>query len=78
MKLNPNLELHRMCLSKRRYETLDEIRTKAANIRRSHSHPWSQFRLYAYECPYCHHYHLTKHPRPLDSKLDDRVNIPLD
>jgi hypothetical protein len=73
-KLNPMREEDKMCLCKIRFPTIDAARVKAQNIRRSGGTP---FKLYAYRCPYCDNYHLTKHSRPLNPELKDRVNIEL-
>jgi len=61
---------HKMCLTKRRFATVEDARAAVA-ARKDKSHP----KLYAYECPFCHGLHLTKHARPLDPSLKDRVNI---
>ena len=61
----------KMCRSKRRYGTIEQA-DRSANML-SCGKP----KLYGYECPFCHGYHLTKFQRPLDPALKDRVNIDL-
>lgn len=62
--MNPNSQKDKMCLSKRRYSSIDDVRKNA--VRTDHD-------LYVYECPYCNGYHLTKHSKPIDPTLADRV-----
>lgn len=69
MKFNPMITEHKMCLTKRRFATVEEAK-EAAGARKD-----KRLKLYAYECPFCHGLHLTKHARPLDPSLKDRVNI---
>jgi len=73
-RLNPMREEDKMCLCKRRFATIEDARIKAENVRRTGAVP---FKLYAYRCPYCGNYHLTKHARPINPELQDRVNIEL-
>jgi len=67
-------EEDKMCLCKRRFVTIEEAKTKVENIRRTGTVP---FRLFVYKCPYCGNFHLTKHYRPIDPALQDRVNSEL-
>lgn len=71
-QFNPMNERDRMCLTKRRHATVEEAKLTAENIRKR---AIVAAKLYVYECPYCHNYHLTKQARPLDPNLNDRVNI---
>jgi hypothetical protein len=69
-KLNPMNREDKMCRSKRQYSCVEEARQAVAA--RDPKLP-----LYLYACPYGAHFHLTKHPKPLDPELKDRVNTPL-
>ena len=74
-KLNPMNERDKMCLCKRRFSSVEEA-TKSAQKR--HSEKKCFVTLYVYECPYSEgekHFHLTKHSRPVDPNLNDRVNV---
>jgi len=58
-----------MCLSKRRFTTIEQASAHAA-VRQDR-----RVKLYAYQCPHCSGIHFTKHPTPIDPSLKDRVNI---
>jgi hypothetical protein len=71
-KLNPMVTEDKMCRSKRQYHSVDEAQRVFDSIR-----PKPKLPLYVYECPFCHWFHLTKHKKPIDPTLKDRVNIEL-
>lgn len=68
MKLNPLNREDKMCRSKRPFSCIEEAKQHVAQ-----QNPG--IKLYLYACPYGAHFHLTKHPRPIDSTLNDRVNV---
>ncbi len=72
LKLNPFNREDKMCRSKRAYSSIEEMKIVAFFQEAHGSAP-----LYGYKCPYDDHYHLTKHPTPVSSTPEDRVNIRL-
>lgn len=63
-----------MCRKKRAFSRLDEARQAVEQLHKEHLYVP---KLYAYARPLGDHFHLTKHPRPLDPEYRDRVNIEL-
>lgn len=62
-----------MCRSKKQYSCVDKAQQAVAARRPG----LPRLPLYLYACPYGDHFHLTKHSRPIDPELKDRVNVRL-
>jgi hypothetical protein len=73
--LNPHNRQDKMCRSKRPYSSIEEMRQQVGAWRKAGLRMAPM--LYAYTCPYCGNFHLTKHSRPIDPELHDRVNVAL-